>query len=155
MRRRDFIKAIASSSVAWPVDARGQHSRSAVIGYLESWASSDAPHLVAATLQGLKDTGFIEGQNIAIEYRFAENQNDRLPALADDLVHRQVAVIAALGTPATMAAKAATTTIPIVFGTAGDPVKLGFVASLNRPGGNVTGVSILTLPRSGWNCCTS
>jgi putative tryptophan/tyrosine transport system substrate-binding protein len=145
MRRRDFIKAIASSSVAWPVAARGQQSRLPVIGYLESWASSDAPQLVAATIQGLKDTGFIEGQNVAIEYRFGQNQNERLPALADDLVHRQVAVIAALGTPAAVAAKAATTTIPIVFGTAGDPVKLGLVASLNRPGGNVTGVSILTL----------
>src|SRR5262245_19576785 len=101
--------------------------------------------ILAATLQGLKDAGFVDGQNVAIEYRFAENQNERLPALAVDLVHRQVTVIAALGTPATLAAQSATSTIPIVFVTAGDPVRLGFVASLNRPGSNITGVTILAV----------
>jgi putative tryptophan/tyrosine transport system substrate-binding protein len=145
MRRRDFITRVACSAIAWPFAARAQQPSIPLIGLLDSRASLDAPELRAATLQGLKDTGFIEGQNVAIEYRFAGNQNERLPALADDLVHRQVAVIAALGTPATMAAKAATTTIPIVFGTAGDPVELGFAASLNRPGGNVTGVTLLTV----------
>ena len=139
MRRRDFIKVVAGSAITWPLIARAQQRSVSLIGLLDSRASRDAPQLLAATLQGLKDTGFVEGQNVAIEYRFAGNENERLPTLADDLVHRQVAVIVALGTPATMAAKAATTTIPIVFGTAGDPVKLGFVASLNRPGGNVTG----------------
>jgi putative tryptophan/tyrosine transport system substrate-binding protein len=142
MRRRDFINAVAVSAAVEPFAARAQQPSMPVIGLLDSRTSSDVLRLVAATLQGLKDTGFVEGQNATIEYRFAENQNERLPALTDDLVHRHVAVIAALGTPATMAAKAATTTIPIVFGTAGDPVKLGFVASLNRPGGNVTGVSV-------------
>jgi putative tryptophan/tyrosine transport system substrate-binding protein len=145
MKRREFISGLVSTTAAGPLVARAQQPSMPVIGLLDSRASGDAPQLLAATLQGLNDTGFVEGQNVAIEYRFAGNQNERLPALADDLVHRQVAVIASLGTPATMAAKAATTTIPIVFGTAGDPVKLGFVASLNRPGGNVTGVTILTV----------
>jgi putative ABC transport system substrate-binding protein len=115
-----------------------------VIGLLTSRAPGDAPHLLAAVLQGLKDTGFVEGQNVAIEYRFAGNQNERLPALAADLVRRQVTVIAATTTPAALAAKAATTAIPIVFEVGSDPVRLGLVASLNRPGGNVTGVTQLT-----------
>ena len=114
-----------------------------VIGLLTSRASGDTPQLLAAFHQGLKDTGLIDSQNVRIEYRFAGNQNERLPALASDLVHRQVTLIAATTTPAALAAKAATTTIPIVFEMGGDPVRLGLVASLNRPGGNVTGVTQL------------
>jgi len=116
-----------------------------VIGLLSARAPGDAPELLAAFRQGLKDTGFVERQNVAIEYRFAENRNERLPALAVDLVHRQVTVIAATTTPAALAAKAATTTIPIVFEMGGDPVKLGLVASLGQPGGNVTGVTQLNI----------
>jgi putative tryptophan/tyrosine transport system substrate-binding protein len=112
-----------------------------VIGLLAPWARGDSPQLLAAFRQGLMDTGFVEGQNVAIEYRLAENQNERLPALAADLVHRQVTVMVGAATPAALAAKAATTTIPVVFEIGGDPVQLGLVASLNRPGGNVTGVT--------------
>jgi putative tryptophan/tyrosine transport system substrate-binding protein len=112
-----------------------------VVGLLTARAAGDAPHLLAAFRQGLQDTGFVERQNVAIEYRFAGNQNERLPALAADLVNRQVTVIAALTTPAAFAAKAATTTIPVVFETGGDPVQLGLVASLNRPGSNITGAT--------------
>jgi ABC-type uncharacterized transport system substrate-binding protein len=112
-------------------------------GFSVPGGASDDPHLLAAVLQGLKDAGYVERRNVAIEYRFAENQNDRLPALAADLVRRRVAVITAGPTPAALAANAATTTIPIVFQVATDPVALGLVASLNRPGGNVTGVTNL------------
>ncbi len=143
MRRRDFIKGFAGSTVAWPLEAHAQQPVLPVIGLLNSRAPGDAPELLAAFRQGLKDTGFVEGQNVAIEYRFAGNQNDRLPALAADLVQRQVTVIAAATTPAALAAKAATTTIPIVFEGGSDPVRFGLVASLNRPGGNVTGVTQL------------
>jgi ABC-type uncharacterized transport system substrate-binding protein len=144
MRRRQFI-ALMGGAAAWPLAARAQQQPMPVIGFVSSRAPGDAPELLAAFRQGLKDTGFVEGQNVAIEYRFAENQNERLPALAADLVHRQVTVIAATTTPAALAAKAATTTIPIVFEMGGDPVKAGLVASLNRPGGNVTGVTQLNV----------
>jgi len=114
-----------------------------VIGLLNGRARGNLPKLLAAFRQGLNDTGYIEGQNVAIEYRFAENQYERLPALAADLVRHQVTVIAATGAPAALAAKAATTTVPVVFETGGDPIKLDLVTNLNRPGGNVTGVTQL------------
>ena len=133
MKRRTFIAGLGSAA-AWPVVAGAQQPAMPVIGYLSTQSADDDYKIVTVPfLQGLKETGFIEGQNVAIEYRWAENQYDRLPALAADLVRRRVAVIVA-ATTAALAAKAATTTIPIVFTTAGDPVALGLVTSLKRPG---------------------
>jgi putative tryptophan/tyrosine transport system substrate-binding protein len=158
MRRREFLGGLGGTVVGWPHVTHAQQPAMPLIGFLSSLSANDEARVTAAFHQGLNEAGYVDGRNVALEYRWAEGQYQRLPAMAAELVRRQMAVIAAIsGTPAGLAAKSATTSIPIVFAIGGDPVAPGLVTSLNRPGGNVT-VSPSSRPRlrrSGWGCCAS
>src|SRR5215475_13124093 len=141
MQRREFIKVVSGSAVTWPFAARAQQPATPVVGFINAATAQSYKQQVAAFLKGLEESGYIDGKNVTIEYRWADERHDRLPAMAADLVHRQVAVIVATSSPAAVAAKAATTVIPIIFETGADPIKIGLVTNLSRPGGNVTGVT--------------